>query len=108
MSVVNIKKKELNKRNITNFSTWNFQENTLYIGRNMSFYVAGTDASKWQNPFSLKKYTLTESLALYKKHVLNTPMLYNSLEELRGKELGCWCKPSKCHGDILLKMLESK
>jgi hypothetical protein len=23
-----------------------------------------------------------------------------------GKNLGCWCKPEKCHGDILIKIIE--
>jgi hypothetical protein len=28
------------------------------------------------------------------------------LRELKGKELGCWCKPNKCHGDILLELID--
>ena len=28
----------------------------------------------------------------------------NDLHELEGKTLGCWCKPEKCHGDILIKL----
>ena len=28
------------------------------------------------------------------------------LGELRGKILGCWCKPKPCHGDILVKLVE--
>ena len=27
-----------------------------------------------------------------------------SRSELKGKTLGCWCKPKKCHGDILLEI----
>jgi hypothetical protein len=105
MSVINVKKKELIKRNIADFASWKSQENTVYIGRNMSHYVTGASASKWGNPFSLKKHTLKESLDLYKEYVLNTPSLFNSIEELRGKELGCWCKPAECHGDVLLELL---
>ena len=29
------------------------------------------------------------------------------LEKLRGKNLGCWCKPEGCHGDIILSFLEN-
>jgi hypothetical protein len=25
---------------------------------------------------------------------------------LKGKNLGCWCHPEKCHGDILLNLIE--
>lgn len=105
MSVVNVKKKELQKRGFKDFQDWNSKENTLYIGRNMSYYVPGTTKSKWCNPYSLKKFTLEKSLELYESYIINEPNLYNSLEELRGKELGCWCKPTKCHGDILLRLL---
>jgi hypothetical protein len=28
------------------------------------------------------------------------------LHELKGKKLGCWCKPQACHGDILTKLIE--
>lgn len=34
--------------------------------------------------------------------------LMNSLHELGGKTLGCWCRPEDCHGDILLKLLKEK
>lgn len=28
------------------------------------------------------------------------------LLELEGKNLGCWCKPEACHGDILVKLID--
>lgn len=28
------------------------------------------------------------------------------VKELHGKTLGCFCKPKKCHGDILAKLAE--
>ena len=31
--------------------------------------------------------------------------LRGELLELRGKNLGCWCYPEKCHGDVLLELL---
>ena len=108
MSVVNIKKKELNKNGYKDFEDWNANPNHLYIGRNMCAYVPGTIGSKWKNPFSLKQFTLETALEKYEEHIRNTPELYNNLHELEGKVLGCWCKPSQCHGDILLKLLAEK
>lgn len=32
--------------------------------------------------------------------------LLQQLPELKGKTLGCWCKPGKCHGDILLELIK--
>ena len=30
----------------------------------------------------------------------------DSILELDGKVLGCWCCPEECHGDILVKILQ--
>jgi hypothetical protein len=73
----------------------------VYIGR----------PSKWGNPYSHKEGTLAEfrvknraeALEKYEKYLLENETLFNSLIELQGKTLGCWCKPNKCHGDILVK-----
>lgn len=75
----------------------------VYIGR----------PSKWGNPFSHKENTIAkykvknkeEAIDAYHKWILNQPDLLNSLHELEGKTLGCWCAPSKCHGDILIKLM---
>ena len=48
-----------------------------------------------------------EALEKYEKYLLENETLYNSLIELKGKTLGCWCKPNKCHGDILVKWSNS-
>ena len=29
----------------------------------------------------------------------------DQLSELEGKELGCWCSPYFCHGDVLVKLV---
>jgi hypothetical protein len=105
MNVINVKKSELNKRGIKDFMEWKNKTNSLYIGRNMTFYVPGTNASKWQNPFTLKKYGI-DCLNMYESHVRKN--LIQDIEELEGKELGCWCKidgDGVCHGDILIKLL---
>jgi len=105
-TLCDIHKKELNKRGFKDFRDWNNQEHTLYIGRNMNFYVKGAIESKWKNPFSVKTYGLEKCLELYEEYIRETPELEGSLGELDGKELGCWCSPKPCHGDVLIKLLE--
>lgn len=80
---------------------------TLYIGRSM--YMGGwkLPASKWHNPYSLKQYTIDESLALYEQHIRNSG-LHKDLHQLLGETMGCWCKPGKCHGDVLIKLFKEK
>ena len=107
MEVVNIRKAELNKKGFKDFEEWQKVSNHLYIGRNMNFYVKGTTASKWQNPFSFKKqnFSVEESLEKYEQHIRSSNLIHE-VHELEGKVLGCWCKPNKCHGDVLIKLLE--
>lgn len=106
MEVVNIKKPFLQKNGYKDLIEWKSKPNHIYIGRNV-VYVDGASASKWKNEFSAKVYGLDRCLELYEEHIRNSH-LYNELEELKGKVLGCWCKPAKCHGDILIKLLEEK
>jgi hypothetical protein len=79
----------------------------VYIGR----------PSKWGNPFTHLKYlprdltkvkTRAEAVAAYAEWILHQPELIVALPELRGKTLGCWCAPSACHGDVLLKMANAQ
>ena len=107
MKVVNIKKKFLVKQGYKDFKDWNKKEDHVYIGRNMNFYVPGTIKSKWHNPYSAKKFGLDKCLELYENYLRQSDLM-NDLHELKGKTLGCWCKPEKCHGDILIKLYNEK
>jgi len=70
----------------------------VYIGRR----------SKWGNPFEIgKDGTREQVIDKYREYILNKPELLADLHELDGKILGCWCKPSPCHGDVLVELVES-
>lgn len=80
----------------------------VYIGR----------PSKWGNPFThindhktLAKFlvkTREESIIKYREWITegDGKHLLNDLHELKGKVLGCWCKPKSCHGDVLVELVE--
>jgi hypothetical protein len=71
-------------------------EYDIYIGR----------PSKWGNPFEIGvDGTRDEVIEKYRKHVLGTPELFESLSELKGLVLGCWCHPKPCHGDVLVDLV---
>jgi hypothetical protein len=58
--------------------------------------------SKWGNPFIEGKHgTREEVVELYRQYIRGNEELKNVIPELRGKILGCYCKPDLCHGDIL-------
>jgi len=73
----------------------------VYVGR----------GSVWGNPYSHKEGTLaehvvgsrSEAIQKFEEYLLSNEELMGSLPELKGKTLGCWCKPKSCHGDILLR-----
>jgi hypothetical protein len=122
--VVNVKKAELVKNGYKDFNDWKSRKGNVYIGRDMSLYVDGAIGSIWGNPYRVAKpkvknnesnksnkskitsYTLEESLKKYREHIESRADLIEKLPELKGKTLGCWCKPNKCHGDVLVELVE--
>ena len=70
----------------------------IYIGR----------PSKWGNPFRIGKDGSREDVILkYRNWILANSNLMAQLPlELKGKTLGCWCKPNACHGDVLAELAD--
>ena len=79
----------------------------VYIGR----------PSKWGNPYSHKPEgtlaefvvpTRNEAIEKYREYIVfgEGNHLLDDLHELKGKTLGCWCKPKSCHGDILAELVD--
>lgn len=70
----------------------------VYVGR----------PSNWGNPFLIgKDGNREEVIAKFRTWILNDfygRTLFNHLEELRGKDLVCWCAPLPCHADVLLEL----
>lgn len=67
----------------------------VYIGR----------PGKWGNPFTIgKDGDRDEVIEKYINWLMEQPELLNSINELNGKTLGCWCHPNACHGDILAEI----
>lgn len=76
----------------------------VYIGRHVRYQPEWPN-TKWGNKFF-------KQLDRYEEYVRQN--LWEDLEELRGKRLGCWCittdqlEPVQCHGQILMKLLIEK
>ena len=80
-----------------NISTYQGQLDLVYIGR----------PSKWGNPFEVgRDGNKEECKEKYREYIKNRKDLLDSLSELEGKALACWCKPKPCHGDILVELIE--
>jgi hypothetical protein len=77
----------------------------IYIGRAFAEF----SESIWHNPFHLgpnRDGNRKQVLAKYREYILSHPDLLARLPELKGKTLGCWCKPLLCHGDVLVSLIE--
>ena len=71
----------------------------IYIGR----------PSKFGNPFTIgKDGSREEVIRKYREWVVTQPHLMDSLHELRGKVIACWCSPLPCHGDVLAELADKK
>ena len=56
--------------------------------------------TKWGNPFVIgKDGTRDMVIAAYRVWLESSGL---DVEELRGKDLVCWCAPERCHADVLL------
>jgi hypothetical protein len=76
----------------------NSPANAVYVGR----------PSKWGNPFKIGPHgNRQEVIDKYRtwivKRITDSPRVFD-LDELRGKDLVCWCHPQPCHADVLLEL----
>lgn len=78
----------------------------VYIGRENR--AVGLLQSKWANPFRTGiDGTRDQVIEKYRQWILTQPELMDSLNELEGKTLGCWCDSTQnCHGRVLIDLLK--
>lgn len=74
----------------------------VYIGR------AQGERGRFGNPFVVgQDGTREEVIERYAAWLHKQPDLLALLPTLRGKRLGCWCKPAACHGDVLAQLADA-
>ena len=79
------------------------QNYDIYIAHKVYNEHWNLDWSEWSNPFN--KYE--NKLEMYENYI--RAKMWNKLDKLEGKLLGCWCTDEdKCHGKILVRLLEEK
>ncbi len=80
------------------------QGSFVYIGR----------PSRFGNPFRLRDpHDDQERAAVLDRYrqwfltrIATDPVFRAQVETLRGQDLGCWCAPRTCHGEVLLAWLD--
>ncbi|ESQ79167.1 DUF4326 domain-containing protein [Asticcacaulis sp. YBE204] len=73
----------------------NASADAVYIGR----------GSKWGNPFRVgADGDRAAVIAKHERWLCEQVDLLRALDELRGRDLLCFCAPAACHGDLLLRL----
>lgn len=98
-----------------NLKEWMADQQNVYIGRGSVVFVDGKrypyESSQFCNPFKISKADSRDDVIKKFKEYIHKKLdsddkFKNMLTELKGKRLGCWCKPQKCHGDILIDIID--
>jgi hypothetical protein len=87
------------KTTIVNIRTQKCDE---YCGRPSTFgnpYEIGRDGTRNEVVEKFRDY-------FYKK--LQDPTFRAKVLQLKGKRLGCWCSPRKCHLEIIVEYIENE
>lgn len=113
--VINVRVQNI-RPTYSNLHEWMLdKKSNVYIGRARVVFIDGIRFplvdSIWANPYKITETQSREQvLDLYSKYIgeklESNPSMIDELIKLKGKKLGCWCKPECCHGDILLELIE--
>ena len=114
MSVINCRVQNLRPK-YNNLKEWMNDKNNVYIARGGVLFIDGnrfpSSSSKWANPYKIgKDGTREEVIIKYRDYITKRlekdELLQKELISLKGKNLGCWCYPEMCHGNVLLELIE--
>ena len=90
----------VNLRHVADLQEWLEDPRNAYIGRCCK---ALNKYSIWANPFKIGGGMMREDvIRQYAHYYANNNDLKQKLYSLCGKNLGCWCAPEPCHGDVLI------
>jgi hypothetical protein len=68
-------------------------EGAVYVGR----------PTKWGNPYKISKSLRREDACrMYRTYVSGREAEIRN--DLKGKDLVCWCAPEPCHADVLIEI----
>lgn len=108
MPVVNVK--------YENLQDWLYEDNHFYIGPANVFKLPDGQMfpsmpSVFTSSFEIgKDGNREEVLAKYEEElrmkIMFEPHFRWMLMSLKGQTLGCFCKPAKCHGDVIFKLIK--
>jgi len=84
----------------------------VYIGRGIAPHP-GKEEPGLGNPFVIGQHgDRAKVIDMYRRYAVTRfatdPAFAKRVRGLKGKRIGCWCKPNACHGDVLKALAESE
>jgi hypothetical protein len=80
--------------------------------RNEKCDFCGARPSFLGNPYEIgrdgTRDAVIEKYREWFKKKLTSPVFRDRVLSLKGKKLGCWCKPLKCHLDVVVEYIENE
>lgn len=77
---------------------WGIPPGAVYVGR----------PTKWGNPYNFSHGNREQIITMYEDWIATQRELLSALDELRGKDLVCWCAPLACHADVLMRLANER
>lgn len=108
------KNKTVQKTRVVNIS---LEKHDVYIGRQVAdFHFGNPFSHKYSSIAKIKVSSRKEAVISFRKWIKGQDYqtveperrqwILDNLHTLKGKALGCYCKPKECHGDIYMELLE--
>ena len=97
----------MNKTTVVNLK---YKPYRKYIGRHSDLDRAKFGENKFANQYRIgPDGTREDVIAKHKKDFYDNPELQEAVWiELRGRRIGCSCKPLACHGDTYVEYIENR
>ena len=73
----------------------------VYIGRPTIFGNPHRISAKMDRPTVIALYR-----TYLRERMKRDEKFRNAILSLKGKVIGCWCKPLQCHGDVIVEIVE--
>jgi hypothetical protein len=86
------------------------QQAAIAYAKEQGIYVPVHRPFKWKNPFKIDESrpeeSRAEACAQFAAYLQGKPELMQSIKELKGKALVCYCAPLQCHADHLAELAD--
>lgn len=89
----------------------------VFIGRRNSWvgrhWTPLSQTYDFGNPFRVgadltREQAVSRYREYFQRRIETDPIFREQILALKGKRLGCFCKPLECHGDVIIEWLEKQ